>query len=255
MEEEKAPLMDEMMMQEEPELEDEDSFVDDSSAKDCCYCQCCPGACYRCRKESKGRIFCCCCPLSCGVATIAQLTVFIVIYLTIDSIFIFFNEYVDPIYPFVILVLTIPLWVAACMYECNFRSKNKGRRGLLKWSILITIIVLVLLGAWAVYYFTKIYKYNDFYQGTGDKDDRYNYSRTPKTTFIVFLVFIVVVFIVLYAYFWCVSESWAELGDESEESRNQETRGALDWGFRARDDSRDEKPKKKKKDPDANMGM
>lgn len=139
------------------------------------------------------------------------------------------------------------------MYECNFRSKNKGRRELLKWSILITIITLVLLGAWVCYYFTKIYRYNDFYQGTGDKDDKYNYSKTPKGTFLAFTIFVVVLLIVLFAYFWCVSESWAEIGDESEASRDQTGRGALDWGFRAdrNPPSRDEKPKKK--DPDANM--
>ena len=188
--------------------------------------------------------------MSCGVATIAQLSVFIVIYLTVDSIFIFFNEYVDPIYPMVILLLTFPLWVAACMYECNFRSKNKGRRGLLKWSVLLTIITLILLAAWAVYYFTKIYKYNDFYQGTGDKDDKYNYTKTPKNTFLVFLVFVVILLIALFIYFWFVGETWAELGDESEASRNQDGRGALDWGFKADRRDRDSRDAKKKKDPD-----
>ena len=123
---------------------------------------------------------------------------------------------------------------------------------MLKWSILITIIVLILLGAWAFYYFTHIYKYNDFYQGTGDKDEKYNYTKTPKTQFLIFLLIVVVFLVILFAYFWCVSESWAEIGDESEASRHQEGRGALDWGFRRRDyedRQRDEK-KKKKKDPD-----
>ena len=151
----------------------------------------------------------------------------------------------------VILFLTIPLWFAACWYECTFRSKNKTKRERLKWPILIFIIVLILLVAWAVYYFNNMYKYNDFYQGTGDKDDKYNYSKTPKTTFLIFMVFITILFVALFIYFIFVSESWAEIGDESEASYNQEGRGALDWGFRrGRGDDDDDPPNKNNKGKD-----
>ena len=212
MEEEKVGLMIEENKKQQKSPTDE--FVDDDDCKDCCCCQCCPHACARCRKESKGRRFCGCCPLSLGVYTIAYISLFIAVELTLDAVFIYFNEYVDPIYPTVLLATLIPLWVGAIIYSCNFRSRRKANRDRLQIAILFIVLGIIGAACWTIFYFCRMYKYDTYYGGTGDASDRYNYTRTPKLVFIIIVVIFALTFLGLYTYFWFVVNDWAEVAPQ-----------------------------------------
>ena len=82
---------------------------------------------------------------------------FLAFMYTFDSVFLFFNEYVDSVFPAVMFILLIPLYLACGTFIIYGSAEKKKDRTRLLLGIVLTIISIVLIVAWIFYYYTYIY--------------------------------------------------------------------------------------------------
>ena len=176
---------------------------------DCCCCQCCD--CCNCRdlrQRSKNRIFCCCCPLQLGVWIIEGYVFYITFNYIFSAIFEFFNVFVDPIYPGIILDLTIPLLFSFGIFFMYSHGRSKEDRGRLKIAIILAGVSVILITIWTAYYFNSMYKYKQVYTGMGDPDDYGNYQRQTKNSYVSGQIMVGIINLGLIVYFWIALDTW-----------------------------------------------
>ena len=204
------------------------------SEPDACCCACGKGSenCDQMWDESENRAFYCCCPLSFGIMFMDFTIFFIIVFLFIDACFMFFNYYIDYIYPFGIIACIMPGFFAIGIWCAFQRSETKDGRGWLQVGVVLVIISLILVCIWTLYYFSNMYQYKYVYQGYGDPDDGdegdphygdeshtsgkkkkadQNYTRMTKKEKYIQTVFFTILCIALLLYFIAALSTWKSL--------------------------------------------
>lgn len=117
----------------------------------CCVCNC---------DNSYTREYTCCgvCPIRCGVVTIGVFTIFVTLFLVLESCYQLLNDEIDWWYVFIGVLLCIPIIVASGIFVALFVKDSHQIRGLLVLACLLAITTLFLTVAWNIVYFTLLYK-------------------------------------------------------------------------------------------------
>tara|TARA_B110001450_G_scaffold210929_1_gene202352 strand:- start:86 stop:523 length:438 start_codon:yes stop_codon:yes gene_type:complete len=144
--EEESPEMQAMMADEEQPLMEEEKAEEDSSK---------PGP----NDYVETDKFCFCCSLKCGIITIGLLFIIDFILEALDLNEVAQNEYFDPIYWQVYLVLLVIYAIGAIMFLVYIIWKDGPKtRALVPWALMIGAIVNLLLIVWICVYIFCIYK-------------------------------------------------------------------------------------------------
>ena len=164
---------------------------DDKSviAEPCC-CECCNSTCTceNVRKLSNNETMCCCVPLYVGMILIEYFTLCYILSLSIYTITLYDNAYIDAYYIIVILCLELLLMICLVLLCAFNRSKYKSKRIWPIIAIILIILTVIALTVWIMYYYLVKYKYDYVYSGAGQSNIEHNYSRTTKKSFIVGLL-------------------------------------------------------------------
>ena len=87
---------------------------------------------------------------------------------------------------------------------------------MLKLGVILTIVSLILVYAWTIYYFNNLYPHKEIYSGMGDADDKENYHKSSKKYYVIEQVIIGITLVSIYVYFWFATDTWQEIADEEE---------------------------------------
>ena len=180
-EEDKEALMMEENKKNDPEgnkSEKKSSESDSSKPPRTCCCACCGAACAcdEAIEESKDVTCCACMPISLGMVAIQILAFAYVLWLTMETFLVAFNQYVDSYFTIVLFVLLLPLYVGMVLLFLYARSKSMKKRALSAWVILGFIIMIVIITVWILYYFMCLYDPPAIEVGAGDKADKNYYA-------------------------------------------------------------------------------
>ena len=155
----------------EPEIEDFSDIEPSTGNPRTCCCACCANSC-DCSEaiaESKNVDCCMCVPVSIGMVIIQVCIYAYVLWMTLESFLLLFNEYIDGYFLIILFVLLIPLYVAVVIIFLYARDKSKSKRNLAAWTIFGVIIVIVLISLWIIIYFLVLYHQDEIYVGWGSK--------------------------------------------------------------------------------------
>jgi|ERR1719272_2742259 len=100
----------------------------------------------------------------------------------------FMNEYLHWWYTLTCLVILIPLLVAAFFTVGWLAGDSKTTRKLLYTSTILALVSIILLCIWNMIYLLGLYKWDDFYYGSGDIDS-HHYTHINKKLYIVLDIF------------------------------------------------------------------
>ena len=105
------------------------------------------------------------------------LTFFIAVYMTMDAIYLFFNNYIDWWYSAVTLLILGFIYVACYLFIFNCSSKSRKDREKMIVAVILVMVGLVVAYAWETIYFQSIYDERFVYHGVGDLEDPNNYKK------------------------------------------------------------------------------
>ena len=94
---------------------------------------------------------------------IVILCIFYVIYVTVDAILMYNNEYIDDSYVMVIVIFFLPLYFALILIMALSFNDSKGRRMFAAYGILAIVIIIIIYVIWALVYFLKLYHEEEIY--------------------------------------------------------------------------------------------
>jgi hypothetical protein len=130
---------------------------------ECCCCNC------YCSNEYTSESRCCgCFPIKCGVLAIGIFTILLTIYLVTMNFFLILNDYVHWYFPFIILILLVPLIISSNFFVVFFTKDTANSRGRLYTASLFGVISSALVCVWVVCYYVFIYKLDTVFTGQGD---------------------------------------------------------------------------------------
>ena len=148
-------------------------------------------------------------------------------------------------YVIVAVVLLVPLFIASTFFVVFFSDENHATRGRLDVACYLSIISLVLLQVWNIWYFIAYYKSNAIYFGT----PRVGYTFGTKKAFLFWNTFITAWIIFLLGYCICVCRRYHHClrpKDEDEKKGDEES-------AKKEDEKKDDDADKKEGD-DENKG-
>ena len=152
-------------------------------ASPCCCCMCV------CSNEVTQSTTCCgCFPIKCGMICISLFLVAITVVFFVWNFWNFMNEYLHWWYTLTCLVILIPLLVAAFFTVGWLAGDSKTTRKLLYTSTILALVSIILLCIWNMIYLLGLYKWDDFYYGSGDIDS-HHYTHINKKLYIVLDIF------------------------------------------------------------------
>jgi len=166
------------------------------------YSQCCCCMCACSNENTDGTTCCGCFPVKCGVVAIGITVWTITLYMFLTTYFLILNEYVRWWFPFVTMILLVPMLIATCFFIGFFTKDCKRTRGNLTAAVIMSIISMALVITWSVCYYLWLYKQEFVYTGTGE--DLNSYIKTSKKGYIFWLLAEASFVITLFSYFLCV---------------------------------------------------
>lgn len=177
-------------------------------AQICCFeCMCS-------NKDLKGLTCCCCCPIACGVHTIALLILILTIFAFSEIFFMLLDDNIHWWYVGVACLTLIPA-VIACFFAVNFFIANRPEtRTKLMVACMLIIVAAVLFAIWNMVYFLCFYKRGEV--KTGRKEVGGEWDSTVKIQ-IFYVLLVVAIICALFAYFICVTNTYADALKEEEE--------------------------------------
>ena len=114
----------------------------------------------------------------------------------------------------ILLLLFIPLYIAAFLFFKNVRAKSKEDREKMKLGVILAMITVTLVTIWACVYICRIYKYDKVYHGMGEAEDYWNYTYENKRSYVLGEVIMATVSLILLSYFWFATNTWANIAEE-----------------------------------------
>ena len=140
---------------------------EEPSAFCCCNCQCHD-------EVSKNDRFCGCFPVKCGIVFIGCFTFILLLCYWFMTLSLYMNEYFDWWYVTIMLVLWLPLAVAALLFFNFFLcgdGNTEGSRRKLTLACWLAIISIVLTEVWTCIYICCLYKHEHVYTGSHPWDE------------------------------------------------------------------------------------
>jgi len=196
---EDAPLME--AQAEEPKKTK--TLEDLAEEEEGCLCCCC--ICHCSTKETVDLKCFGCFPVKCGVVTIGIFTCLLFLAILAEVFYCLLNESYDWWYTLVGVVLLVPYFIGVTFFITFFSNDTDNSRSRLFVACQFVIISSCLLAIWNVCYILWCYKHEDVLTGSPDQ----GYYRQSKKAFIVWSLFIATCISFIYAYFICVTRSYA----------------------------------------------
>jgi hypothetical protein len=192
-------------------------------------CLCCCCICHCSTKETVDLKCFGCFPVKCGVVTIGMFTNVLFLAILGEVFYCLLNESYDWWYVLVGVILLVPFFIGVTFFITFFSNDTDNSRSRLFVACQFVIISSCLLAIWNVCYILWMYKQADVLTGTPDQ----GYYRQSKKSYIVWSLFLATVISFLYAYFICVTRSYANAlkSDEQleEERRKEEEEKKNSW--------------------------
>lgn len=224
MEDEAAMMMDEGAMMEEAPLMQAaakrtktlDELTEEEQG---CLCCCC--ICHCSVKETKDLKCFGCFPVKCGVVSIGIFTIVLFLAIIGEVFYCLLNDSYDWWYVLVGVILLVPYFIGVTFFITFFSNDTDNSRSRLFVACQFVIISSCLLAIWNVCYILWCYKHPEVLTGTPDQ----GYYKQSKKAFIVWSLFLATCISFLYAYFICVTRSYANAlksPEQLEEERRKE---------------------------------
>jgi len=197
---EDAPLME--AAEEEPKKEQKtlEELTEEEQGCLCCCCIC------HCSVKETVHLKCFgCFPVKCGVVAIGIFTIALFIAILAEVFYCLLNESYDWWYVLVGVVLLVPYFIGVTFFITFFSNDTDNSRSRLFVACQFVIISCALLAIWNTCYILWCYKHSDVMTGSPDQ----GYYRQSKKSFIVWSLFLATAIGMLYAYFICVTRSYA----------------------------------------------
>lgn len=214
---------DAMLMDESPAMEEEPkkqkTIEDLCEEEQGCLCCCC--ICHCSVKETRDLKCFGCFPVKCGVVAIGIFTIALFCAILAEVFYCLLNESYDWWYVLVGVILLVPYFIGVTFFITFFSNDTDSSRSRLFVACQFVIISSALLATWNVCYILWCYKHPDVLTGSPDQ----GYYKQSKKAFIVWSLFIATCISFLYAYFICVTRSYAN-ALKSEEQLAEEKRKA-----------------------------
>lgn len=214
---EEQPLMEGAAAEEAPKkTKTLEEFTEEEHGCLCCCCIC------HCSVPETVHLKCFgCFPVKCGVVAIGIFTIVLFIAILAEVFYCLLNESYDWWYVLVGVILLVPYFIGVTFFITFFSNDTDNSRSRLFVACQFVIISSVLLAVWNTCYILWCYKNDDVLTGTPDQ----GYYRQSKKSFIVWSLFLATAIAFLYAYFICVTRSYAN-ALKSEEQLEEERRKA-----------------------------
>ena len=158
-----------------------------------------------------------CFPVKCGVVTIGIFTCVLFLAILAEVFYCLLNESYDWWYTLVGVVLLVPYFIGVTFFITFFSNDTDNSRSRLFVACQFVIISSCLLAIWNTCYILWCYKHADVLTGSPDQ----GYYKQSKKAFIVWSFFLATCISFLYAYFICVTRSYAN-ALKSPEQRERE---------------------------------
>jgi len=168
-------------------------------------CLCCCCICHCSTKETIDLKCFGCFPVKCGVVTIGIFTCVLFLAILAEVFYCLLNESYDWWYTLVGVVLLVPYFIGVTFFITFFSNDTDNSRSRLFVACQFVIISSCLLAIWNTCYILWCYKHADVLTGSPDQ----GYYKQSKKAFIVWSFFLATCISFLYAYFICVTRSYA----------------------------------------------
>ena len=180
-------------------------------------CLCCCCICHCSTKETVDLKCFGCFPVKCGVVSIGIFTIVLFVAILAEVFYCLLNESYDWWYVLVGVLLLVPYFIGVTFFITFFSNDTDNSRSRLFVACQFVIISSCLLAIWNVCYILWCYKHAEVLTGSPDQ----GYYKQSKKAFIVWSLFIATCISFLYAYFICVTRSYAN-AQKSPEQLEQE---------------------------------
>lgn len=211
-----APLMGDAQAEEPKKTKTLEELAEEEQGCLCCCCIC------HCSTKETVDLKCFgCFPVKCGVVTIGMFTNLLFVAILAEVFYCLLNESYDWWYVLVGVVLLVPFFIGVTFFITFFSNDTDNSRSRLFVACQFVIISSCLLAVWNVCYILWFYKHSDVLTGTPDQ----GYYRQSKKSYIVWSLFLATCISFLYAYFICVTRSYANAlksPEQLEEERRKE---------------------------------
>lgn len=184
-------------------------------------CLCCCCICHCSVKETVDLKCFGCFPVKCGVVSIGIFTIVLFVAILCEVFYCLLNDSYDWWYVLVGVVLLVPYFIGVTFFITFFSNDTDNSRSRLFVACQFVIISSCLLAIWNVCYILWCYKHPEVLTGTPDQ----GYYKQSKKAFIVWSLFLATCISFLYAYFICVTRSYANAlksPEQLEEERRKE---------------------------------
>lgn len=133
----------------------------------CCFCECS-------NELTVDQTWIGCFPIKCGVVTVGIFLWALTVYMYCTTFFLLLNEYVKWWFPFVSLLLLIPMLIGTCFFIGWFTKDCSRTRGNLTSAVIMSIVSSLLFIVWNLCYYFFLYKYDNVYIGQGENEATYS---------------------------------------------------------------------------------
>jgi hypothetical protein len=215
---EEEPLMEEAETPEEDKVKTLDELALDEEACLCCCCLC------HCSSLETKELSCCCCfPIRCGAYTIGVITIILFSLLFLQVFYKLLNETFDWWYVMVAVILLVPFFIGCCFNIIYFAEDNNTSRSKLYVSCILTIISVLTLAFWNIFYIVFLYKSPVVQTELG--------PILTKKAFVVWSLYLATCFAFLWGYFTCVCKDYYEALMTYDERKAAEAKGGFFSGI------------------------
>ena len=199
---EEAPLMEAAMEEEEKKVQKTiEELTEEEQGCLCCCCIC------HCSVKETVHLKCFgCFPVKCGVVAIGIFTIALFIAILAEVFYCLLNENYDWWYVLVGVVLLVPYFIGVTFFITFFSNDTDNSRSRLFVACQFVIISSALLAVWNTCYILWCYKHPDVLTGSPDQ----GYYKQSKKSYIVWSLFLATAIGMLYAYFICVTNRYAD---------------------------------------------
>ena len=175
-------------------------------------------------EESEGeeykeqRKFCYCFSLKCGFIFLACVAIWLFIFMCLNVILIYENEYFDRVYPTLIAVFLVINLCAIVLWVVYFVAEDsRGSRALVPWAFLAYSVGSLLITLWVVIYIFGMYKREKVFVRSWEEDDgtepdsdgkKHNYTRVSKTTYVIENIWAPLIVSVTYGFMFILAYNW-----------------------------------------------
>lgn len=196
---EEEPLMEETPT--EAPAEEKVKTLDELALdEEACLCCCC--LCHCSSMETKELSCCCCLPIRCGAYSIGVFTIILFSLLFLQVFYKLLNDTFDWWYVMVAVILLVPFFVGCCFNIIYFAEDNNTSRSKLYVSCILTIISVLCLAFWNIFYICFLYKSPVVQTELG--------PILTKKAFVVWSLYLATCFAFLWGYFTCVTKDYYE---------------------------------------------